>query len=123
MYRALVFTNIGQRTCTIQGFPGVSFVAGDDGHQVGAAAARTGAAGRLVTLGPGASAAATLGIRNVDAVDPAVCRPVAVRGFRVYPPHETKAEFVPFATRACAGDMPSSMLTVRTVHKGSGLEP
>jgi hypothetical protein len=122
MYRALVFTNTGQRTCTIQGFPRVAFVAGDDGHQVGAAATRAGAEGGSIRLTPGSAAAASLGIRNVDAADPATCRPVPVRGLRVYPPHETKAEFVPFDTRACAGGLPGSQLTIRTIHRGSGLD-
>ncbi|MFE6613334.1 DUF4232 domain-containing protein [Amycolatopsis sp. NPDC057786] len=37
----------------IQGFPGVSYVAGDDGHQVGKAADRTGDKGGVVELRPG----------------------------------------------------------------------
>ena len=121
MYRALVFTNSGGRTCVIQGFPGVSFVAGDDGHQVGEAAIRTGAKGPAVILKPGATATAPVGFRNITAFDPAVCEPTDVRGLRVYPPHERKAEFVPFDTRGCAGVVPGGQLTVATVHAGSGL--
>ncbi|WP_433803799.1 DUF4232 domain-containing protein [Actinomycetospora sp. CA-084318] len=37
VYRPLVFTNTGSSACRLQGFPGVSHVAGDDGHQVGRA--------------------------------------------------------------------------------------
>jgi hypothetical protein len=121
MYRALVFTNSGDRTCVIQGFPGVSFVAGDDGHQVGEAAVRTGTKGPAVVLKPGATAAAPVGFRNVTAFDPAVCRATDVRGLRVYPPHERRAEFVPFDTQGCAGVVPGGQLTVATVHAGSGL--
>ncbi len=121
MYRALVFTNSGGRTCVIRGFPGVSFVAGDDGHQVGEPAVRSGTKGPAVTLKPGMTATAPVGFRNITAFDPAVCRPTDVRGLRVYPPHERKAEFVPFATQGCAGVVPGGQLTVATVHAGSGL--
>jgi len=118
-YRALVFTNTGGRTCTIQGFPGVSFVAGDDGHQVGEAAIRVDAKGPAVTLKPGETANSAVGFVNIGNFDEATCQPTPVRGLRVYPPHERKSEFVPFETTGCAGDLPGSQLTVRTVRAGS----
>jgi hypothetical protein len=121
IYRALVFTNTGGRTCTIQGFPGVSFVAGDDGHQIGEAAMRVGEKGPVVTLTPGGTATSPVGFVAVGNFDPVTCQPTAVRGLRVYPPHDRKSEFVPFETTGCAGDLPGSQLTVRTVHEGSGL--
>jgi hypothetical protein len=121
IYRALVFTNRGRRTCTIQGFPGVSFVAGDDGHQVGQAAERRGVKGPVITLAPGAAATAPVGFVNVGALEPQ-CRATPVRGLRVYPPHNTAAAFVPFETTACAGTVgPATHLHVSTVHAGSGL--
>jgi hypothetical protein len=119
MYRALVFTNTGNRTCTIQGFPGVSFVAGDDGHQVGEAAVRVEPKGSPVTLKPGDTANSAVGFVNIGLFDAATCQPTAVRGLRVYPPHERSSEFVPFETTGCAGDLPGSQLTVRTVRAGS----
>lgn len=120
-YRALVFTNTGGRTCTIQGFPGVSFVAGDEGRQIGEAAVRAGEKGPQVTLKPGGIASSTVGFVNIGAFDEAACRPTAVRGLRVYPPHERKSKFVPFETTGCAGKPPSNQLTVRTVHEGTDL--
>lgn len=121
IYHALVFTNSGRRACTIQGFPGVSFVAGNDGHQVGQAAVRGGDKGPVITLAPGAAAAAAVGFVDIGALG-SHCRPTPVRGLRVYPPHDTAAQFVPFETMACAGTTsPSTQLTVMTVHTGSGL--
>jgi uncharacterized protein DUF4232 len=121
IYRALVFTNVGGRTCTIQGFPGVSYVTGDDGRQVGEAAFREGAKGAAVTLKPGGTAAATVGFAQVGHFDPAECKPTPVRGLRVYPPHETASEFVPFPTTGCAGSTPRAhQLRVKTVQPGSG---
>jgi Domain of unknown function (DUF4232) len=120
-YRALVFTNSSGRMCTIQGFPGVSFVAGDDGHQVGQAAVRVGEKGPIITLIAGGTATAPVGFVNIGAFDQADCQPTPVRGLRVYPPHDTASEFVAFETMACAGTSPNH-LTVRTVHPGSDLD-
>lgn len=122
VYRALVFTNTGGRTCTIQGFPGVSFVAGEDGHQVGEAAQRVGEKGLAVSMRPGGTATSPVGFVSIGVFDPETCQATPVRGLRVYPPQERKSEFVPFETTACAGESPASQLTVRTVHAGSGLE-
>jgi hypothetical protein len=119
-YRHLVFTNKGSRTCTIQGFPGVSYVAGDDGHQVGPAAYRVGKKGPVVTLKPGASAYADIGFVQVANYDPAVCKPTEVRGLRVYPPHDYDSMFLPNAGTGCAGTPPGNQLTVATVQAGTG---
>lgn len=120
-YRALVFTNKGSRTCTIQGFPGVSYVAGDDGHQVGPAAYRTGSKGAVVTLKPGDSAFATVGFVQVHNYDPAVCKPTEVRGLRIYPPHDYDSAFLPNAGTGCAASsLPGNQLTIATVQPGAG---
>lgn len=114
-YRNLVFTNKGGRTCTIQGFPGVSYVTGDDGHQVGPAAYRVGKKGPVITVQPGASAISDIGFVQVRNYDPAVCKPTEVRGLRVYPPHEYDSMFVEAPGTGCAGTPPGNQLTVATV--------
>ncbi|HEU5473243.1 MAG TPA: DUF4232 domain-containing protein [Actinophytocola sp.] len=119
-YRPLRFTNAGARTCTIQGFPGVSYVTGDDGHQVGPAAFRVGSKGAAVALAPGVTANAPVGFIQVRNFDPAVCRPTPVRGLRVYPPHETASLFVPMDGLGCAGTPPDHQLLVKTVQAGAG---
>jgi uncharacterized protein DUF4232 len=118
-YRALIFTNKGKRTCTIQGFPGVSYVTGDDGHQVGQAAERNGAKKAAVTLDPGESANVTIGFRDIDAFDEAGCQPTETRGLRIYPPHEYDSVFVPANGRGCAGKVPESQLTVTSMAPGT----
>jgi hypothetical protein len=119
-YRALVFTNKGSRTCTIQGFPGVSYVTGDDGHQVGPAAYRTGEKGPVVTLKPGGAAFSDIGFVQVRNFDPAVCKPTEVRGLRIYPPHEYNSMFIAAPGTGCAGTPPGNQLTVATVQPGTG---
>lgn len=122
-YAPLRFTNTSKESCVIRGFPGVSYVAGNDGHQVGPAAYREGTKGNAVTLAPGEVAHATVGFVQVHNYDPAVCKPTPVRGLRVYPPHETDSMFVPMSASrdGCAGnDIPGHQLTVKTVEPGSG---
>jgi hypothetical protein len=115
VYRDLRFTNKGSRTCTIQGFPGVSYVAGEDGHQVGPAAYREGTKGAAISLTPGKTVIAPLGLVQVGNYDPSACRPTSVRGLRVYPPHEYDSMFVPTRGTGCAGKIPGNQLTVQTI--------
>jgi hypothetical protein len=116
-YRQLRFTNRGTRTCTIQGFPGVSYVAGADGHQVGPAAFRDGTKGGAISLKPGAMVYAPVGFVQVRNYDPAVCKPVSVRGLRVYPPHEYNSMYVAASGTGCAGSPPGNQLTVQTIRR------
>ena len=115
VYRALVFTNSGRRSCQLRGFPGVSYVGAGDGHQVGPAAQRVGDRGNEVRIAPGGTASAQLQLVNVANYDAGVCRPTPVLGLRVYPPGETAALVVPATGTGCAGTPPGPQLTVRTI--------
>lgn len=121
VYRPLIFTNVSDHSCVIQGFPGVSYVAGDDGHQVGAAAFRQGDKGGAFTLNNGDTAFAEIGFGNVQNYDTVECQPQPVRGLRVYPPQETASMFVELSGTGCANDkIPGNQLTVKTIQKGNG---
>ncbi|RSM63998.1 DUF4232 domain-containing protein [Kibdelosporangium aridum] len=115
VYRNLVFTNVSSAPCTIQGFPGVSYVTGDNGQQVGEPAVRVGSKGAAIKLAPGQSAVAPVGFTQVANYDPAVCKPTEVRGLRVYPPQETASMFVALAGTGCAGNPPGQQLSVKTI--------
>ena len=115
IYRDLVFTNTGPRTCELRGFPGVSYVTGDDGHQVGPAAVMQGERGGQVPIPPGRTAVAPLQLVNVQNFDPGVCQPTPVRGLRVYPPGDTASLFVPMDGTGCAGTPPGPQLSVQTM--------
>ncbi|ANN21313.1 hypothetical protein SD37_40905 [Amycolatopsis orientalis] len=119
VYRKLVITNSSGHACTIQGFPGISYVTGADGHQVGEPAYRDGTKGEAVKLNNGESASADVGFVNVRNYDEAVCKPTETRGLRVYLPQETASNFVPLQGLGCAGKIPGNQLTVKTVHKGA----
>ena len=113
-YTSLQFTNVGQHTCTLQGFPGVSYVTGDSGQQVGLAANRGGNLGPAVTLRPGGSTNAGLVLVNPDPYPADQCKQVDVRGLRVYPPNETAAMFLPTSGASCSGNI-GPLLTVSSV--------
>jgi hypothetical protein len=115
VYRALVFTNTGPTPCGLRGFPGVSYVAGEDGHQVGPAADMSGERGGRVPLTPGATARAQLQQVDVRNFDPATCAPTPVRGLRIYPPGDTASLFVPADGTACATTPPGPQLRVETI--------
>ncbi|MFJ8914485.1 DUF4232 domain-containing protein [Amycolatopsis sp. NPDC102389] len=118
VYRKLVITNSSGHACTVQGFPGVSYVTGADGHQVGEAAYRDGAKGGPVQLGNGESAIADVGFANVRNYPEEVCKPVETRGLRVYLPQETASNFVAMQGLGCTGKISGNQLVVKTVHKG-----
>ncbi|MEQ0561461.1 DUF4232 domain-containing protein [Amycolatopsis sp. NEAU-NG30] len=117
VYRPLLITNTSAKPCTVQGFPGVSYVAGSDGHQVGKDAFREGTKGNAVKLNPGQTAAADIQFVNVHNFDPAVCQPTPVKGLRIYLPQETASNFVPADGTGCASTkIPGNQLAVKTVH-------
>lgn len=115
VYVPLVLTNVGARTCELRGFPGVSYVAGADGHQIGPAAAMSGPRGGEVVLKPGAAAASQLQLVDVANFDAAVCKPTPVRGLRVYPPGDAASLYVERAGTGCAGTPPGDQLSVQTL--------
>jgi len=119
-YVQLEFTNTGSRSCVIQGFPGVSYVTGDNGTQVGAPAERDGTKGVAVTLAPRGVASATLAMVQVLNYDESVCRPTPVRGLRVYPPGDTASVFVATNGTGCTGNPPGPQLRISTIKSGPG---
>jgi hypothetical protein len=120
--RVLRFTNTGKQTCAIVGFPGVSYVAGDNGQQVGAPAVRTGKIGAQVNLAPGAVASTVIHSVNPGVFDASACQPTAVRGYRIYAPDDLASMFIalPSGAQGCAGNPPDPQLSVVTVKAGLG---
>ncbi len=113
-YYPVQFSNKGAASCTLYGFPGVSFAAGTDQHQVGAAASRTPQAPATITVMPGATSSALLKVTDSGVYD---CTRVQVNGLRVYPPDNTGSVVVPYSGMACTSDV--QLLTVGPVVSGS----
>ena len=102
-HTGLQLRNTGSSACTLYGYPGVSWVRGAQGLQTGAAAVRQpdpGGTEGIVTLAPGALASAPLDIVDAAVIPPSECKPVPVRGLRIYPPGQTAALFLPLPTAA-----------------------
>lgn len=119
-YVPIVFTNTGSTSCTMRGWPGVSYVTGDSGSQVGQPAKRTGTEGSTVRLAPHAVASSVITVTDVAVFDASSCQPTPVRGFRVYAPDDTASMFVSRSGTGCAGNPPSPQLQVQTVKAGAG---
>ena len=101
VYYTLQLTNKGTTPCTMSGYPGVSFVTGASGTQVGAAAARNPGTVATLTLAPGQAASATLRV-TVAANYGASCGVTPVAGLRVFPPGQTAALFVAHPDNGCS---------------------
>lgn len=97
----LQFTNISTHACSLFGFPGVSAV-NLAGHQLGAAARRSGNATTRATIAAGGHATAALQIVDTGNFSPSACRAVTAAGLRVYAPNLTSSEVIPFPFSVCS---------------------
>jgi hypothetical protein len=125
-YTPIVFTNRSNHSCTMYGFPGVSFAAPTTGRQVGAPAGRQPLTPATLTLAPGAQASALLQIVDPGVYSPAQCKPVSVSGLRIYPPANTAAVFLPptvsgrlFMNGSLVCSTQVAQLTIRPVVAGT----
>jgi hypothetical protein len=108
-HRALVFTNISAASCTLYGYPGVSFVATVGGRQIGAAAGRSLTSEGLVVLAPGAKAHALLDLLDVLNFPPSVCAASRAHWLKVYPPNQFSAGYVRWTAQVCSRSKPVYM--------------
>jgi uncharacterized protein DUF4232 len=118
-YLVLDFVNISNITCTLYGYPGVSFGGGTPVTQIGLAAAESTATPRqLVTLAPRGIANALLQIVHAANISPAQCNPVTATWLQIYPPGQTTPIYLSYSSQTCA--KPVHILTVSVVQPGSG---
>jgi Protein of unknown function (DUF4232) len=117
IYSVIVLTNTSNATCTLYGYPGVSFVTGVGGAQVGLPATKDPVVAKtLVTLAPGGQAAFLLGVHDVGAIPG--CKITGVDWLRIYPPGDYGSINVQDKTQACTnGNL--SIMTVSPVRSGA----
>jgi hypothetical protein len=116
-YLPIDFANSSASACTMYGFPGVSLAAAD-GSQIGAAATRNNAFGKvMITLRPGESAHAWLQVADAQNYPSASCEPTTASVLRVYPPGDKGARDVDRSLTACRSAS-SPILTVTAVRAG-----
>lgn len=115
----IVFSNIGNRTCTVDGYPGVSYLTSPGGSQVGQAATRVGSGSSPVEIAPGSSATSLVKATVVANYPTDQCQPTPVEGLNVYSPNTTEAVYLPYATTGCAtSDAAITQLAVQPVAAG-----
>jgi hypothetical protein len=119
-YQVIVLANTSGKTCALYGYPGVSFVSGVGGAQIGAAATRDrSVAAKVVTLAPGQRGSFTLRVVNAGTLPDASCHPVSASWLKIFPPENTAALYVGYTARACAGTA-TAILSTRAVTEGTG---
>jgi len=102
IYYSLALKNVGAKTCTEAGYPGVSLVSAS-GATLGQPAMRnTSVAPQTITLSPGAAAYAQVGVPNAGNFDAGQCSAVSA-AMRVYPPDQTQYLQVSTQLQACPG--------------------
>lgn len=114
LYVELLFTNTSTRTCTLTGFPGVSYLDAT-GKQVGPAAVRDNSIGRVipVRLSPAGTGYAELALPNVSMFGtPGTppCKSIQATSIRVYPPGSFAATTVAYPLSVCTGSVGSTQV-------------
>ena len=108
-YVPIDFTNTTSSTCTLFGYPGVSFVTSPSGSQLGRPATRNPAdPATMVTLAPGGVAHATLQVAEAGNYSPSACKPVTAHWLRIYPPNQFNAIYTNYTVQACSARLPPS---------------
>ncbi|SER94946.1 Protein of unknown function [Propionibacterium cyclohexanicum] len=120
LFPYLVLTNSSSATCTVRGYPGVSFVGYGNGTQLGAAGLRVDLASlQTVTLSPGQSSHSKLRIARAENFPADTCSPVAADGLRVYPPEQTAALYAPSDEFTACADESVKLIMVGPMEPGA----
>lgn len=92
---AIILRNKGAQQCTLQGWPGISFVGRGNGTQIGNPAVLDRATPhQTLTLRPGGEVQAVVTVEQAGDWNSATCEPRVSDGFRVIPPGSTQSLFV-----------------------------
>ena len=120
IYYDIDFTNTSGSVCVLQGYPGISLVStgSNAGSQVGADAKRLSSPVRAITVAPGQTAHAVLGIAQAGNFPASSCNPVTAHWLKVFPPGMRAAAYVHFTTQTCASTSRPTM-TITTIGPGA----
>lgn len=114
------FKNTSGSTCSLYGYPGVSFVTGPGGSQIGNSAGEDNATPRqLVTLAAGSTAHALLQVAVAQNYPPSRCHLARAHWLKVFPPGQTAALYIKFSSDTCTAKS-IRVLAVQTVLPGPG---
>jgi Protein of unknown function (DUF4232) len=123
-YYPLNLANTSKTSCYLFGYPGVSFVTGPSGSQIGEPASRNPAvAPRTVILTPGGIAHVTVQVVDALNYSKSDCKPVTAHWLKVFPPGQFTALYIKFTATTCSAKLPAKLgvpLTVDAVKGGAG---
>jgi hypothetical protein len=121
-YVPIQFTNTSGTACAMYGFPGVSFVTGQNGSQIGAPAQRSPSASKVtVTLAAHATAHAWLQIAEAGNYPASSCHVVNASWLKIYPPANTAAAYVSHSFQTCSSAKVVTM-TIDPVRTGVAVQ-
>ena len=123
-YYPLNLTNTSKTSCYLFGYPGVSFVTGPSGSQIGEPASRNPAVTpRTVILNAGGTAHVTVQVVDALNYSKSDCQPVTAHWLKVFPPGQFTALYIKFTATTCSAKLPAKLgvpLTVDAVKGGAG---
>ncbi len=123
-YYPVNLTNTGSSSCSLFGYPGVSWVSGPSGSQIGRPATRNPVlTPATVVLAPGQTAHVTLQVVDAQNYDKSTCQPVTAHWLKIFPPGQFTALYVKFSALTCSAKLPKklgSALSVDAVKGGQG---
>jgi hypothetical protein len=120
-YVPIQFTNTAGTACAMYGFPGVSFVTGQGGSQIGAPAQRSPSAKVTVTLAAHATAHAWLQIAEAGNYPASSCHVTNANWLKIYPPGNTGAAYVSHSFQTCSSAKVVTM-TIDPVRTGAAVQ-
>ena len=121
-YVPIQFVNTSGTACAMYGFPGVSFVTGQNGSQIGAPAQRSTNSGKVtVTLAAHATAHAWLQIAEAGNYPASSCHVANANWLKIYPPGNTAAAYVSHAFQTCSSAKVVTM-TIDPVRTGAAVQ-
>lgn len=121
-YVPINFTNTTGTACALYGYPGVSFVTGPGGSQIGAPATRAPNVSSIsVMVASHATAHAWLQLVQAGNYPASTCHPVTAHWLKVYPPGNTAASYIGHSFPACSSAK-VNILTVMPVRTGAGVQ-
>jgi hypothetical protein len=101
VFYPLNFVNTGKLGCNLRGYPGVSAVT-SGGAQIGSPASQISSSYKTVTLLPGKTQSALVGIVETGNFDPSQCAPVTSAGLKVFPPGQKEAVTIKKSFSTCS---------------------
>jgi hypothetical protein len=121
-YVPIQFTNTSGTACAMYGFPGVSFVTGQNGSQIGAPAQRSANASKVtLTVASHATAHAWLQIAEAGNYPASSCHPVNANFLKVYPPGNTAPAYLSHSFQTCSSAKVVTM-TIDPVRTGAAVQ-